>query len=64
MFRETGEVWLAICPNGRRNAETLLPLIQQHVKPGTHIISDCWPAYNTLDQLGERRIMKGVTLIT
>ena len=30
--RETGEVWLAVCPNNRRNAETLLPLIQQHVK--------------------------------
>jgi hypothetical protein len=30
----------------RRNAVTLLPLIQQFILPGTTIISDQWSAYN------------------
>ena len=27
------------------------PIIQQWLLPGTHIMSDGWPAYNNLDQL-------------
>ena len=34
-----------------RNAETLIPLIQAHVKPGTKVISDLWRAYNDVDTL-------------
>ena len=39
IFRETGEVWVELCPNNCRSAESLIPVIQKHVKPGTHIIT-------------------------
>ena len=35
-----------------RNAETLVPLIQKHVEPGTRIFSDTWAAYFNLNNLG------------
>ena len=35
-----------------RDAVTLLPLIVQHVKSGSIIMSDCWKAYNNINQHG------------
>lgn len=35
-----------------RQAETLVPIIQKYVKPGTTIFSDQWPAYHQLQNLG------------
>lgn len=35
-----------------RSANTLIPIIQQYILPGTTIYSDCWPAYNQLNELG------------
>ena len=47
-----GNFRLEICPDNRRDAETLLPLIQKHIAPGTTIHSDCWKAYGSLEELG------------
>jgi hypothetical protein len=33
-----------------RTSETLMRAIRQHIRPGTHIVSDCWRAYFALDQ--------------
>ena len=35
----------------RRDAQTLLPILQAHTHPGTTIYSDQWRAYNTVVQL-------------
>jgi transposase-like protein len=35
-----------------RNAQTLLPVIQQYILPGTTVMSDLWAAYNTVANLG------------
>jgi transposase-like protein len=45
--RETGLVFMV--PVEKRDRETLLPIIQKWVKPGTTIHSDLWKAYNGLD---------------
>ena len=37
---------------GNRNANILLPIIQQYVLPGSTIMSDCWAAYTTVAHLG------------
>ena len=42
--RETGDCFFI--PVDTRDSETLLPLIKDHIRTGTHIISDCWAAYN------------------
>ena len=36
-----------------RSANTLLPLIQRYILPGSIIYSDCWKAYNGIKDLPE-----------
>ena len=36
----------------RRDEDTLLPIIQKWIEPGTTIISDCWKAYCNLEKYG------------
>ena len=36
----------------RRDEETLLPIIQKWIAPGTIIVSDCWKAYYNLEKHG------------
>ncbi|CAF1629088.1 unnamed protein product [Didymodactylos carnosus] len=44
--RDTRECFAVLVE--RRDAATLLPIIQQHVRPGTTILSDEWRAYHSL----------------
>ena len=37
----------------KRNAETLLPILRQYIRPGTTIITDVWSAYRRLSEGGE-----------
>ena len=39
-----------------RKAETLISIIKEHIKPGTTIISDCWKAYNRLEEEGFKHL--------
>ena len=41
-----------LIPVPRRDALTLLPVIQQWIIPGTEIWSDMWAAYRNIDQVG------------
>ena len=43
---------LVMYPVNNRNADTLIPLIEKHVEPGTRIFSDNWAAYFKLNEIG------------
>jgi len=49
---ETNEVRLEICPDNKRDANTLLGLIQKHVLPDTMLFTDLWKGYNNLSENG------------
>ena len=34
----------------------LLPIVQQYIRPGSTIVSDCWRAYNALPTLGYQHL--------
>jgi transposase-like protein len=46
----TNEFRIEICPDNKRDASTLLTLIDKHVGKGTVIMTDCWKGYNALEQ--------------
>ena len=50
----TNEGFLVAVP--QRNAATLLPIIQQFIRPGTTVVSDLWAAYNTIGNIGYRHL--------
>ena len=37
-------------PVEKHDRDTSLPIIKEFIAPGTTIISDCWKAYDTLNQ--------------
>ena len=44
--RETGRVFMQ--PVEKRDAQTLIPLLEKWVLPRTTVISDCWKAYDNM----------------
>ena len=53
---KTNAVFLEIYPGNKRDAPTLEALIKKRVRPGTHILTDCWPAYSKLEKLEGLRV--------
>lgn len=47
LLKRDGKVYTAIIPNAK--TETLLPIIQEKVKPDSIVYTDCFGAYNALD---------------
>lgn len=43
---------LEICPDNKRDKNTLIDLIKKHVAPGTEINTDCWKGYIDLENCG------------
>ena len=39
-----------------RSADTLIPIIQENILPGSTVISDCWRAYNTVGTKGYQHL--------
>lgn len=47
--RESGRCFLVEVPN--RRADTLAACIEQHILPGSHIVSDGWAAYANIERI-------------
>jgi len=58
--RETKDVFLAICPENKRDASTLTDIIERHVNKNSTIITDCWRAYDQLDSDGWQHLTVNV----
>ena len=52
--RETGRVFVAVCPNNKRTKKALWPIIMKNVKIGSMLFTDGWRAYRKLPVLGFR----------
>ena len=50
--RETGDIFLAECPGNKRDATTLLDIIERHVAKTSTIVTDCWRGYDCLEREG------------
>jgi len=50
--RETKDIFLAVCRENKRDAPTLIDIIERHVDKQSTIITDCWRAYDQLDADG------------
>jgi len=46
--RETKDVFLAVCPENKRDAATLIDIIERHVNKQSTVITDCWRGYDQL----------------
>ena len=52
--RGSKRCFLSIVAN--RSSATLIPLIKEHIAPGTTIISDCWKSYQCLSEEGFKHL--------
>lgn len=52
----THDLRLAVCPNNRRDKETLLRLTDANVEKGTTLYTDCWKGYSGLSSEGFRHM--------
>ena len=52
IMRETGEVFMSICPGNKRTKAVLWPLLQENVTHGVTVYSDGWKAYRKLPTIG------------
>lgn len=52
--RGSGRVFMV--PVEERSSAVLLPIIENWILPGTTIISDCWKAYDCLEDEGYRHL--------
>ena len=43
-------------PVSKRDCNTLIPIIQKWILPGSIIHSDCWKAYNKHEKLGYKHV--------
>jgi len=50
--RETGDIFLAECPGNKRDAATLVDIIERHVAKTSTVVTDCWRGYGSLDRDG------------
>lgn len=57
--RGSGRVFMV--PVEKRDAATLLAIIQQWILPGTTIISDCWKAYGCLGSQGYTHLTASIS---
>lgn len=54
MCRETRSSF--VVPVEKRDKDTLLPIITHRIEPGSIIMSDCWKAYNCLQDEGYQHL--------
>jgi transposase-like protein len=47
---ETDEIFIAECPNNKRDQATLKDIIMEHVHSDSIIITDSWKGYNWMDR--------------
>ena len=50
--RDTGRCFLIPCPDNKRDAATLMPIICRWILPGSIVHTDEWGAYNSLTGAG------------
>jgi len=50
IYRETGEIFVALCPDNKRDSATLISIVEQHVDERSTVITDCWKGYCQLEQ--------------
>ena len=48
--RETDEIFVALCPEDKRDSATLMTVIENHVAEHSTVITDCWKAYSQTEQ--------------